>query len=520
MDASRAGRGAVYLPPGTYKVTSSLQFSVAASTTFSPSLTLYGAGPELTRIDNRVASGSCLLVQATVSGTFLMGGGIRDLSFITATSPGSSNAIGIKGCYHFTVSDVHVYGKTNAGLVITMALGDNDGSVQLAVKNSRFENCTYGIQCNFTWGKTQLSALHVERCYFSVCRVGIDFVGLQATMLGNGFTQCTTGLRVRYNGANNFLLLHQGNSYENCGDTDTTLLSGSPRTSLHGSYTLPTASIGVASTTGFADAGRVRIGGQIVAYTSKDLTHLLGCTGGTGTIANGAMVSALVATHASIEVDSLIGGEFVTTEVAETITPAAAFGMKFTPASGASVRNIKIRSSLARIAAANNPFTFFRCDASCDLIDIENTAWLSYGATGQNRYVINSGATRIKPSDTSLYGTPVFPESLTVSVVSGVNDNVPLPLDGDIFILTGPSAAFTITGFTNGAPGGSSGSGGGRLVTIYNCTDYDLTLDGGASASDPENGLVLDGGGTTSVQPAGSARLQYFRQKWHLLGHG
>jgi len=61
-----------------------------------------------------------------------------------------------------------------------------------------------------------------------------------------------------------------------------------------GSHTLPTASILVDSTTGFASAGVIAIGNgtspQLVSYTSKDATHFLGCTGGTGVIATGTVV--------------------------------------------------------------------------------------------------------------------------------------------------------------------------------------------------------------------------------------
>jgi hypothetical protein len=61
-----------------------------------------------------------------------------------------------------------------------------------------------------------------------------------------------------------------------------------------GSQTLPLASILVDSTTGFAAAGTINIGNgttlNTVTYTSKDATHFLGCTGGTGTIASGTVV--------------------------------------------------------------------------------------------------------------------------------------------------------------------------------------------------------------------------------------
>lgn len=55
--------------------------------------------------------------------------------------------------------------------------------------------------------------------------------------------------------------------------------------------TLPVASIPVTATAGMATTnGVANVGGQVVYYTSVDSTHLLGATGGTGTITSGAAV--------------------------------------------------------------------------------------------------------------------------------------------------------------------------------------------------------------------------------------
>jgi hypothetical protein len=58
---------------------------------------------------------------------------------------------------------------------------------------------------------------------------------------------------------------------------------------------LPQTSITVASTTGFAACGRIIIttsfGTEIVAYTSVDATHFLGCTGGRGIMSSGGAVT-------------------------------------------------------------------------------------------------------------------------------------------------------------------------------------------------------------------------------------
>lgn len=53
---------------------------------------------------------------------------------------------------------------------------------------------------------------------------------------------------------------------------------------------LPTATIKVASTTGFDTKGTVNIGDQEVAYIGKEATKLTGCSGGTGAITSGTDV--------------------------------------------------------------------------------------------------------------------------------------------------------------------------------------------------------------------------------------
>lgn len=85
----------------------------------------------------------------------------------------------------------------------------------------------------------------------------------------------------------------------------TTQLRGQLRCETTGSTTvdpasdgaaLPTGTITVLSTTGFPSAGTAYVvstaGAQAVAYTSKDGTHFFGCTGGTGTIHTGGIVSS------------------------------------------------------------------------------------------------------------------------------------------------------------------------------------------------------------------------------------
>ena len=72
--------------------------------------------------------------------------------------------------------------------------------------------------------------------------------------------------------------------------------SGAAETTISQAATLPTATLTVASTTGFASSGVVQIAGCNVAYTGKTSTTLTGCTGGTGDVTSGEPVEQALAT--------------------------------------------------------------------------------------------------------------------------------------------------------------------------------------------------------------------------------
>ena len=62
-------------------------------------------------------------------------------------------------------------------------------------------------------------------------------------------------------------------------------------TTLTGAHSLPEGTLTVASTAGFLPEGALLLGGQVVEYLGKTATTFLGCTGGDGTVANGAAVA-------------------------------------------------------------------------------------------------------------------------------------------------------------------------------------------------------------------------------------
>lgn len=94
--------------------------------------------------------------------------------------------------------------------------------------------------------------------------------------------------------------------YEGPGDYQVTVtLPYGAQTTLTGAHTLPVATITVASTTGFSNSGQIIINSQTVSYTAKTSTTFTGCTGGTGTQANGSAVTQLSSAEAA-DVEALV----------------------------------------------------------------------------------------------------------------------------------------------------------------------------------------------------------------------
>jgi len=76
-----------------------------------------------------------------------------------------------------------------------------------------------------------------------------------------------------------------------------------PMTTLSGAHTLPAATITVASTAGFPDAGTIILpNNQKVTYTGTTSTTFTGCSGGTGSQVDGARVAQYGAPYTAIDV--------------------------------------------------------------------------------------------------------------------------------------------------------------------------------------------------------------------------
>ena len=127
-------------------------------------------------------------------------------------------------------------------------------------------------------------------------------------------------------------------------------------------------------------------------------------------------------------------------------------------------------STFIRFGSQFTPWTVFNFLINANLNIINNTAWSNYDFTGQVRYAVASGCFGNRLSD-SFNALQVGASNGIVGptgLVNGANANVVLPLDGAIFLLQGPSAAFSISGFVGGYDG--------RLLTIINQSGQTVTV--------------------------------------------
>lgn len=107
-------------------------------------------------------------------------------------------------------------------------------------------------------------------------------------------------------------------------------------------------------------------------------------------------------------------------------------------------------------------------------------------------------------------GAASLREGTVLTLINGANNDINLATEYSFYRITGPTAAFSITGFDNGQDG--------RILTVVNATTQTMTLSG-ATGSVAVNQL-LTGGLTFSVSANGSATFQYNTTltKWVLTG--
>jgi hypothetical protein len=143
-----AAGGVVYMPEGRYVVTSTLTWYNTADAN-GPGLQLFGAGMDLTVIENRVVGGPALDVDGS-AGAFLhfqRGAKLQDFSIIAASpAPVGGYGLRIRANWYMSLNDVVVSGHASHGIRIVNSSLDSDSSGFVGFKNvEMMYNGGYGL---------------------------------------------------------------------------------------------------------------------------------------------------------------------------------------------------------------------------------------------------------------------------------------------------------------------------------------------------------------------------------------
>jgi hypothetical protein len=170
IDAA-AGRP-VYVPAGTYVITSTIDMESAATSTFNQGPQLIGDGIGKTIFDNQVSSAPMFDVKAggVAGSNFLMGAVLRGFKVIRTTTETAQIAIQLSASYMVEIEQVHIVGMTGTGLRVPVVLGDNDGSNMVNLKQVRIENCSgWGIDAAGDSGFNEFSFMKMDHVFVQAC---------------------------------------------------------------------------------------------------------------------------------------------------------------------------------------------------------------------------------------------------------------------------------------------------------------------------------------------------------------
>jgi hypothetical protein len=143
-----AGRP-IFVPDGTYKITSQLTYSTAGN---ANGLNLQGDGIGKTYFDSRVGSGAMLKCSTSVNTKLHTGLNLTDFSIMTGSAAADGDGIELSSQTHFNIESIEIIGMDRMGLVFTSIGGDAaDTSYMGHVKRCKITGCGHhGIFYNNT----------------------------------------------------------------------------------------------------------------------------------------------------------------------------------------------------------------------------------------------------------------------------------------------------------------------------------------------------------------------------------
>lgn len=191
-----AGRQ-VFVPPGTYVVTSTVAYSTSGNTA---GLKIAGAGMYHTVFDNRVASGPMIRIDGDGTAAQSQRGAVLEgFTITTTTSPANSDGIEFVASWNMRVEGVRIHGLTGNGIV-GISTGDPDSSAYFVITRSLFtSNTKWGIDLQDS-GLTIVFGEVSRNQFQSNTAGGIRMSGQLMRVIQNSFVLSGIGLHIKDGG--------------------------------------------------------------------------------------------------------------------------------------------------------------------------------------------------------------------------------------------------------------------------------------------------------------------------------
>jgi hypothetical protein len=170
-----AGGRTVYVPAGTYVVTSTLTaYPTVFTGIFGPGMQLIGDGMLNTKFDNRVANGPMIELDTATHtpGSYkaVMGARLSNFMIMTTTSPANSTGIRVVNAYETLISQVYIKGMTLDGIELANGLYVDDGWNMLRISQCWVDTCArWGVKADGTAGRNEGSYTHLHEVFFQQC---------------------------------------------------------------------------------------------------------------------------------------------------------------------------------------------------------------------------------------------------------------------------------------------------------------------------------------------------------------
>jgi hypothetical protein len=163
----------VYVPAGTYKVTTSLTWHPsAAAGNYAKSLRLLGDGIQSTIIDNRASGPAISVKSAAASGDFeaTLGGFIEGLTITRGATTSNGVGIFLQGAFQMVLRNLFITSQSLHGIQIKCEFGDDDGSNMVEIENVRVHACAgWGITSKADSGFNEISYLRLRHVFVESC---------------------------------------------------------------------------------------------------------------------------------------------------------------------------------------------------------------------------------------------------------------------------------------------------------------------------------------------------------------